>query len=60
MDDLEEWKQAASVEAGLRRELKVENERLRKALYEIIALDHNNHGDGASRATVIARNAVHR
>ena len=31
-DTLEDWKQAAQVEAGIRRELQTENDRLRKLL----------------------------
>ena len=37
--------------------LRAENERLRAALYDIIELDHHNHGP-ETRATALARAAI--
>lgn len=36
MTEIEEWKQAASVEAGLRREFQEKREKLREALVKIV------------------------
>lgn len=38
-DTLEDWRQAAQVEAKLRRELQAENKRLRAALEKVAARD---------------------
>ena len=47
LSELDEWKQAASVEAGLRREFKAEADRLRAALEEIA--NHRIDSELASR-----------
>lgn len=49
IEQRDEWKQAAGVEAGLRREFLAESERLRMALEQIIPLDihHKTYQDGS-------------
>lgn len=51
-------KERDAIESGTYDELlRSQVEKLRTALYEIIGLDHHNHGP-ESRATKIARNAL--
>ena len=57
-DDLAEWKQAASVEAGLRREFLARAERLRLELEKIAWMDEFLDAHGAKVMMQIARDAV--